>query len=325
MYSRDHRGFTLVELLVVIAIIGILVALLLPAVQSAREAARRTSCQNNLKQIGLAFQNHLDSQQIFPTGGWGGAWVGDPDRGFGADQPGGWIHNVLPFLEESAVHDLGKGLPDNEKRAALGRRDSQVIPLFNCPSRRPAIPYPNDLGFTPRNADLNAFHARADYAANAGGTTRWLEDLCGGGPSTYEAGATFNFPKPDRYGGISQCGSEIRVGQVPDGLSKTYAAGERYLDPRHYETGVLHSNDWSMYVGVQDDIYRSTHYNPVQQFGRPPTQDTPGLDLGENFGGPHSAGCYLVFCDGSVQLISYDIDLAVHFLNGERNDGGQVD
>src|SRR4029079_15206288 len=104
-------GFTLVELLVVIAIIGILVALLLPAVQAAREAARRSQCQNHLKQIGLGFLNHEATDKFYPSGGWGFNYVGDPDRGAGKGQPGGWVFSVLPYIEEQAVYDIGKGIP----------------------------------------------------------------------------------------------------------------------------------------------------------------------------------------------------------------------
>src|SRR5262245_26140759 len=105
--DRRVRGaFTLVELLVVIAIIGVLVALLLPAVQAAREAARRMQCQNHLKQIGLAFHNHHDVFGHLPTGGWGWGWVGDPDSGPGIRQPGGWCFNILPYVEGKNIYDI---------------------------------------------------------------------------------------------------------------------------------------------------------------------------------------------------------------------------
>src|SRR5262252_496450 len=107
----QRRAFTLVELLVVIAIIGLLIALLLPAVQAAREAARRSQCRNNLKQLGLAAQNHLNAQKAFPSGGWGWHWVGDPDRGYGLNQPGGWTYSLLSFVEGTNIRNLGKGLP----------------------------------------------------------------------------------------------------------------------------------------------------------------------------------------------------------------------
>src|SRR5262249_4625949 len=134
--TRSSLGFTLVELLVVIAIIGVLVALLLPAVQSAREAARRAECKNHLKQLGLAVIMHTDTHKFFPTGGWGARWLGDPDRGFGLRQPGGWGYNILPFIEEQALHDLGAGGNDAAKKTSRATLFQTPIGAMYCPSRR---------------------------------------------------------------------------------------------------------------------------------------------------------------------------------------------
>ena len=132
-----RRGFTLVELLVVITIIGILIALLLPAVQSAREAARALQCKNNVKQMALACLTHESIRGHFPASGWtyGYRYVGDPDRGFSDDQPGGWHYNILPYMELANLHDLGKGLSDAARRETGKQICGTVVSTFICPSR----------------------------------------------------------------------------------------------------------------------------------------------------------------------------------------------
>src|SRR5688572_24723618 len=162
--NSRKRGFTLVELLVVIAIIGVLVALLLPAVQAARESARRTQCTNHLKQIGLAFHNHDDTMKHLPTGGWGWSYVGDPDGGFAENQPGAWTYNILPWIEQQALREIGLGSPAPLKPAELKLLVEKPIKFYHCPSRRTATLYP--ITVQPLNAATVTRGAKLDYAVN---------------------------------------------------------------------------------------------------------------------------------------------------------------
>ncbi len=328
-----HRflpGFTLVELLVVIAIIGVLVALLLPAVQAARETARNAQCKNHLKQLSLAMLQHEAALGYLPAGGWLGDWVGDPDLGADERQPGGWIYNLLPYIEQSAVHDLTSGMPTGfQKKRALGARDAIAISFMNCPSRRPAIPYPNAASHTPKNSYYSAVHGRSDYAQNAGDIHE-LEAWCFKcAPASIDAGVKSDWLPPlDEHSGIGFCGTALKLRQITDGLSNTYAIGERFIEPQHYQTGLAHADDWPMYTGFQDDLYRSVWYDekdPVDGEAYLPLQDRDGIvGASERFGSAHSGGCNLAMVDGSVPTISYDIDAEVHRKHGHRSDGGTV-
>jgi prepilin-type N-terminal cleavage/methylation domain-containing protein/prepilin-type processing-associated H-X9-DG protein len=137
------RGFTIVELLMVIAIIGIIVSLLIPAIQAAREAARRVQCIDHLKQLALGCANHESSNKILPTNGWCFAFLGHPDCGKGITQPGGWIYNVLPYIEEGTLYRGEAGLTGNELKAAAATLMQTPVGIFYCPSRRSAALYPN--------------------------------------------------------------------------------------------------------------------------------------------------------------------------------------
>ncbi len=130
--KRQRDGFTLIELLVVITIIGMLVGLLLPAIQMAREAARRGVCSSNLKQLTTALTGHSQKLGYFPSGGWGSNCVGIPDLGVGPGQPGGWIYQILPYMDQVTMYEMGRG--GNSAKTAL--MISTPISALYCPSRR---------------------------------------------------------------------------------------------------------------------------------------------------------------------------------------------
>lgn len=307
----SFRGFTLVELLVVIAIIGILVALLLPAVQAARESSRRTQCQNQIRQQALACHSHSDVHKHFPTGGWGWLWVGDPDRGFGNDQPGGWVYNILPFIEQNDLHDLGRGKAMAAKFDDARKVVKTPISVFNCPSRRAATGFPTPYNFNNASATANDAVAKSDYAINCGDYPRNEID---GGPG-YSDPLPNPPATPGEETGISYRCSSVRMAQVTDGLANTFLIGEKYLSALLWQRGTDAADNESMYVGYDNDLFRSTHAN----FGRP-RQDSTTLIL-YTFGSAHRAAFNASMCDGSVRSISYEIDMPLYGLLGNRNDG----
>lgn len=312
-------AFTLVELLVVLAILGILIALLIPAVQSARESARMASCKNHLRQLALAVSNHLQNHGHFPSGGWGHIWTGDPDGGYGRNQPGGWVYNLLPFIEQSNLRDLGSRLPEREKRRAASQLMETPLALLNCPSRRGPVQYPVATfayRFQMANAESPRFVTRGDYAINVG-TYGANAFVLGGGPRSPSAVESFVFPDPQEYTGLSFGRSRVTAEQVADGLSNTILIGEKYLNPQLYET-CKDPSDWGhLYGGFGADTFR------LGGEGFRLEKDHPGRSRSTIFGGPHS-NCHFVLCDSSVRAVDFEIDAAVYESLTSRMDGGLV-
>ncbi|MBN1853488.1 MAG: DUF1559 domain-containing protein [Pirellulales bacterium] len=319
------KGFTLVELLVVIAIIGILVALLLPAVQAAREAARRTQCRNHLKNIGLAWLNHESAHKFLPSSGWTWRWQGDPDQGVGEKQPGGWGYNILPFLEETGLRDLGTGMAAAAKEQAMLIAVGTPIQVFNCPSRRESLAYPlvrnGDLAENLRSCRAGSCNvARSDYQANSG-SIYCHEPDGGAAGSTIASGLAWNFQT--QQNGVTHAKSEIRLGQIIDGTSKTMMVGEKYINPDWYTDGNDPADDQNIFVGHDRDMNGYTVDISIRDVALP-EQDRIGVgDAGYSwrFGSAHPGGIHIVLVDGSVQSIEYDIDPLVWLKYGGRDDG----
>lgn len=315
-------GFTLVELLVVITIIGILIALLLPAVQAAREAARKMQCSNNLKQLALGALQHEAVHGWLPAAGWSIVWIGDPDKGFDSGQPGGWVYNILPYVELNALHDIGMG--NQSSKAALWTSAVGVpVTVMSCPSRRASFARPlpaywqqNEYPWQNINYSSTMLLAKGDYAINGGPTAvQSPYDDC---PDGIVGKILANGPN-------YLAKSTVAMASITDGTSNTYLLGEKYVDADYYYD-VTVGDDGAIYAGQAWDICRWTYCdasNPINSYT--PRQDTPGIFSATWFGSAHPSGFNMAFCDGAVQSISYSIEPAIHALLGNRHDGKPID
>jgi prepilin-type N-terminal cleavage/methylation domain-containing protein len=297
--SRKRTGFTLVELLVVIAIIGILVALLLPAVQAAREAARRTQCTNNLKQIGVAIHNHHDSYKVLPTGGstpWAGpnyAASGEPE--IAPRQTAGWAYQILPFIEQMATFKL-----------PYAQAEVLVLPPYNCPSRR-----------SPAHYLANPSQpALMDYASAtpADSPNSWDQFWMNGNVWSVPTGAYYK-------GAIvrtATASAPTRFASLFDGAANTLMISEKWLNYANYYSGDWH-DDQGWIDGWDPDIIRYTGYQPMRD-----TQARNDGQDGFQFGSAHPAGIISLLGDGSVRMIPFTINLTVFNNLGDRQDGAAV-
>jgi prepilin-type N-terminal cleavage/methylation domain-containing protein/prepilin-type processing-associated H-X9-DG protein len=292
-------GFTLVELLVAIAIIGLLVALLLPAVQAARESSRRLQCQNNLKQIGVAIQAHHDAKKQFPMG-----------RNRFDQFAVSWSFYLLPHIEETTIynsHDPQLRVFDDANNQAM----RTPIEIYACPSRRKAAadrnfdnndaaPLPGTLGV----ATLSDYAANAGLDFMTGMTSQKDSDGIFGGFNRMEAGPIFS-------------GSRISASRVEDGLAATLAVGERHLPPVPQDT----APEMAHYaIGDTAAIAGDTPHTAFRgtKNGLANGSDDPDQT---KFGSSHSSGAvHFVFLDGHVTALRADTDIAV--LKGMSTIGG---
>ena len=308
----NRNGFTLVELLVVIAIIAMLVALLLPAVQSAREAARRTQCSNNLKQIGLTFHNFEAARGFFPGHGGErmprGVNFGDGRTDSDLEITGNWMLQSLHFMEDGRVADVlinaAKGTATKEE---IRQAVQTPIPTLYCSTRREPRAYPLIRRHAEAYGDLGA---RTDYAINGGSST--------------EAGSTGGDARGENIvlanDGIWALGRRTAIKKVIDGLSKTYLVGEKAMDTLRYTTGDDHG-DRAPIAGLVDNFGAANSY--VRFAAREPSRDiADNCQACHDFGSAHESTWTVAMADGSVRSLSYGMDVATHralaSINGEE-------
>lgn len=309
---RKH-GFTLVELLVVIAIIGILVALLLPAIQAAREAARRTECVNNLKQIGVAMHNYHDTFQSFPYGA-NAAWGH------------GWHLYILPFVEEQSAYDkIPTPWNDSGWWGGTDARSRALIELARLPIG--AFKCPSDPAKERDSNDVNGLTNRAvgSYLGNAGGDVRWDDVWQMRNGNGVLRASRFNTSSPRPPMGFAD---------VLDGTSTTllvseapYSITNRPILPcsicdRFYH---YHMDSDSGDGGDFSEILGSTYYPINQAF----VLDTTAVPHDSNsrecaFGSFHPGGCNIVLCDDSTRFVSESVDLTLWRALGSREGGETI-
>jgi type II secretory pathway pseudopilin PulG len=334
--SRRLPAFTLVELLVVIAIIGTLVGLLLPAVQAAREAARLSSCQNNLKQTGLAALNHDSAKQRFPTAGIipsgfangaGPYWPAIKT----AESYGTPILNhfwqMMPYLEENSTFALrftGSGFADT----SVTGLNAQRVKTYSCPSRgvdrfglvsgSPCFFY--DYASFAIGSDPAAEGSGAPWSGNynqTGCDAAWGGIISPGGFSSTGSGTTLaNF----------QAAMPITSGKITDGASNTLLFAEKQVGPDRYTDPSVNSGYGDGGYLTQGGTWRSyrqvdSYYVPMMDINSTDRGSGTGRDTKDrSFGSAHAAGFGAVMGDGSVRTLSYTVSVSVLNTIGRRND-----
>ena len=349
----NRKGFTLVELLVVIAIIGILIGMLLPAVQQVREAARRTQCLNNMRQVALASLNFESANMHMPTSGLtpdafavgpgGGQWDGNQRTPFARENLS-WAYTVLPFIEAGNVQKI------RQNSSVWVLRDfGETIPFYSCPSRGER--------FNIDEASLGMYTA-TDYAGFYA-DLEYLQDR--GLPVDGSTGLTYQFspnepPIPgeaqNTWVGIIASGGHVQLGTssggnpwtltkyplvsfgaIQDGSSNTMMFGEKAASSANYTTisdpasstywensGFIH-NGWPTMRGAN---FNDGGFIPDNQLTNVTIKSETGFRQDQGFGSPHSGSVNVVLGDGSTHSVSSDLQLDLIYQLGNRSDGTTI-
>lgn len=300
----SRRGFTLIELLVVIAIIAVLIALLLPAVQKVREAAARTQCANNLKQLGIAEHAYHDQNKSLTP-----CWLGD--NSVDPDGWASWAVLLLPHLEQGGQYrlwDIRK--PASAQPAAAYEPQ---LPVHWCPTRKQRVLSQSDF----------AAAGIGDYAACLGTENTNNQRANGAIIPVAAQGMSVDSSKtpPEIFPNWI---AQVKLANVTDGTSNTFMFGEKHIRPNSMRGK---NEDRSIFGGHNNSIRRMAGIDPSNIADeRPlrPWNDQSGALANQSFGGPHEGVCQFVFCDGAVRTIPITIDLIPLSNLAQRNDGQTV-
>ncbi len=312
-FGPRSRGFTLIELLVVIAIIAVLIALLLPAVQQAREAARRTKCKNNLKQLGLALHNYHDTFTCFPF-----AWMLGNDLNVS-----GWGVQILPYIEQANLYaQWDPRVPAFNEAVAFFQTSTAVqqnlrviqtpLEAFLCASGKGESLH--DYKLTPADGapmDLNWRAARSDYCVTTGVLGPFAQIAYAGNPGGSRGGALV---------AVGQGASGItRMRDITDGTSSTFLLGERLGGTDIYKKRKIDTTLSTTYGsangGAWGDFLNGEHWLGGALYDGTPGGGPCAINCsnlrGQGFYSFHEGGAQFLFCDGSVKFISENLGASV--------------
>lgn len=304
-FLRTRRGFTLIELLVVIAIIAILVGMLLPAVQKVREAAQRSKCQNNLKQLGIATHDYHSAHGFLVP-----AWIGNNQH-----DPDGWAPwpvLLMPFLEQGNIYNMWNltAVASAQTPAAY----QQQIKYLKCPGRK-------DFVLSRTNAAGN----NPDFASPGGGLTDYACAFGTDADGADSNGAIIPQKAPQFTNSnmtlLPPWNGQLTLLNITDGTMNTLMFGEKHIRPNS-ERGT--NEDRSAFGGQNNSLRRMAGLGittPGDQRPLRPPHDQNGALANSSFGGPHQGVCQFVFCDGSVKPLRLSIDLQTLTYLIQRNDG----